>query len=68
MMGEGASVAAIDPSYSATEMLSVVGRDIVKYATWSGIPGVLTALFARAIERVLFIACVDSFRFVKRAA
>ena len=68
MMGEGASVAAIDPSYSATEMLSVVGRDIVKYATWSGISGVLTALFACAIERVLFIACVDSFRFVKRAA
>ena len=32
MMGEGASVAAIDPSYSATEMLSVVGRDIVKFA------------------------------------
>ena len=68
MMGEGASVAAIDPSYSATEMLSVVGRDIAKYATWSGISGVLTALFACAIERVLFIACVDSFRFVKRAA
>ena len=68
MMGEGASVAAIDPSYSATWMLGVVGRDIVKYATWSGIPGVWTALFARAIECVLFIVCVDSFRFVQRTA
>ena len=68
MMGEGASVAAIDPSYSATWMLRVVGKDIVKYATWSGIPGVWTALFARAIECVLFIVCVDSFRFVQRTA
>ena len=68
MMGEGASAAAIDPSFSVTEMLSLVGRDIVKYATWSGILGVLTALFARAIAHVSFIACVDSFGFLKRAA
>ena len=68
MMGEGASAAAIDPSFSVTEMLSLAGRDIVEYVTWSGILGVLTALFARAIAYVSFIACVDSFGFVMRAA
>ena len=47
MMGEGVSVAAIDLSFSVTEMVSLVGRDIVKYASWSGIRVVLTALFAR---------------------
>ena len=68
MMGAGASDAAIDPSCSVTEILSLAGRDIVEYVTWSGVLGVLTALFARAIARVLFVACVDSFGFVKCAA
>ena len=68
MMGEGASAAAIDPSFSVTQMLSLAGRDIVEYATWSGTLGVLTALFARAIAHVPFTACVDSFGFLKRAA
>ena len=47
VMGEGVSVAAIDLSFSVTEMVSLVGRDIVKYASWSGIHVVLTALLAR---------------------
>ena len=47
MMGEGASEPAVDLSFSVTEMVSLVGRDIVKYASWSGIRVVLTALFAR---------------------
>ena len=68
MMGAGARDAAIDPSCSVTEILSLAGMDIVKYVTWSGILGILTALFARAIAHVSFIACVDSFGFLKRAA
>ena len=68
MMREGASAAAIDPSFSVTQMLSLAGRDIVEYATWSGTLGVLTALFAHAIAHVPFSACVDSFGFLKRAA
>ena len=68
MMGEGASAAAIDPSFSVTEMLSLAGRDIVEYVTWSGILGILTALFARAIAHVPFIACLDSFGLLMRAA
>ena len=47
MKGEGVRVAAIDFSCSVTEMVSLVGRDIVKYASWSGIHVVLTALLAR---------------------
>ena len=58
MMGEGVSVAAIDLSFSVTEMVSLVGRDIVKYASWSGIHVVLTA----------FLASVDSVGSVGRAA
>ena len=68
MMVEGASAAAIDPSFSVTEMLSLVGWDIVYYVTWSGILGILTPLLARAIAHVTSIACVDSFGFLKRAA
>ena len=68
MMGAGARDAAIDPSCSVTEILSLAGMDIVKYVTWSGILGILTALFARAIAHVSFIACVDSFGVLKRAA
>ena len=68
MMGEGASAAAIDPSFSVTEMLSLVGWDIVYYVTWSGILGILTPLFAPAIAHVPFIACVDSFGLLMRAA
>ena len=59
MKGKGVRVAAIDFGFSVTEIVSLVGRDIVKYASWSGIHGVLTALLARAIARVLFIVCVD---------
>ena len=47
MKGKGVRVAAIDFSFSVTEIVSLVGRDIVKYASWSGIHVVLTALLAR---------------------
>ena len=47
MKGNGVRVAAIDFSFSVTEIVSLVGRDIVKYASWSGIHVVLTALLAR---------------------
>ena len=68
MMGAGARDAAIDPSCSVTKILSLAGMDIVKYVTWSGILGILTALFARAIAHVPSIACVDSFVLLMRAA
>ena len=68
MMGAGASDAALDPSCSVAEILSLAGKDIVEYVTWSGILGVLTALFARAIAHVPSIACVDSSRLLMRAA
>ena len=47
MKGEGGRVAAMLFSFLVTEMVSLVGRDIVKYASWSGIHVVLTALLAR---------------------
>ena len=49
MKGKGVRVAAIDFSFSVTEIVSLVGRDIVKYASWSGIHVVLTALLARVV-------------------
>ena len=58
MKGKGVRVAAIDFSFSVTEIVSLVGRDIVKYASWSGIHVVLTA----------FLASVDSVCSVGRAA
>ena len=68
MMGAGARDAAIDPSCSVTKTLSLAGMAIVKYVTWSGILGILTALFERAIAHVPSIACVDSSRLLMRAA
>ena len=68
MMGAGARDAAIDPSCSVTEILSLAGMEIVKCVTWSGILGILTPLFAPAIAHVPFIACVDSFGLLMRAA
>ena len=67
-MDAGASDAALDPSCSVTEILSLAGKDIVEYVTWSGILGNLTALFERAIAHVPSIACVDSSRLLMRAA
>ena len=68
MMGAGARDAAIDPSCSVTKILSLAGMDIVKYVTWSGTLGNLTALFERAIAHVPSVACVDSSRLLMRAA
>ena len=68
MMGAGACDAAIDPSCSVTKILSLAGMDIVKYVTWSGTLGNLTALFERASAHVPSIACVDSSRLIMRAA
>ena len=67
-MDAGASDAALDPSCSVAEILSLAGKDIVEYVTWSGILGNLTALFERAIAHVPCIACVDSPRLLMRAS
>ena len=58
MKGEGGRVAAMVFILSLTEMVSLVGRDILKYASWSGISVVLIA----------FLASVDSVGSVGRAA
>ena len=58
MKGEGGRVAAMVFILSLTEMVSLVGRGILKYASWSGISVVLIA----------FLASVDSVGFVGRAA
>ena len=63
MMGAGARDAAINPSCSVTKILSLAGMDFVKYISWSGRFGNLTALFERAIAHVpsrLFMRAASS--------